>query len=221
MAWILAAVAVVTAAVLGVAVVLVVLTLADSGETESEVAPDVGAPAPDGGVKCGVERWGVKTLSDSGAAKVDFAPIATTVSALRSEKLPVVGRDTARLPGIETRTVTVEAQLISAKGQDDHDIHLVIADLSDRAKTLIVELPDVGCSGPNQSAKRPEMEQARRDFVAACGEPPKSKFVTYRAGATATITGVVFVDEVHGQRGVAPNGVEIHPVLKIEVKGCR
>ena len=28
---------------------------------------------------------------------------------------------------------------------------------------------------------------------------------------TATITGVAFFDVSHGQRGVAPNGVELHP----------
>ena len=30
---------------------------------------------------------------------------------------------------------------------------------------------------------------------------------------TATLTGVGFFDELHGQTGVAPNGIELHPVL--------
>jgi hypothetical protein len=30
------------------------------------------------------------------------------------------------------------------------------------------------------------------------------------------VTGVGFFDFLHGQTGVAPNGIELHPVLKIE-----
>ena len=30
------------------------------------------------------------------------------------------------------------------------------------------------------------------------------------------ITGVGFFDYLHGQRGVAPNGIELHPVLGVE-----
>jgi len=30
------------------------------------------------------------------------------------------------------------------------------------------------------------------------------------------VTGVGFFDYVHGQSGVAPNGIELHPVLDVE-----
>ncbi len=30
------------------------------------------------------------------------------------------------------------------------------------------------------------------------------------------ITGVGFFDYIHGQRGVAPNGIELHPVPEVE-----
>ena len=30
------------------------------------------------------------------------------------------------------------------------------------------------------------------------------------------ITGVGFFDYLHGQRGVAPNGIELHPVLDVD-----
>jgi hypothetical protein len=220
MASLLAGVAIVAVVVVAVAAALVAVNLVKSSETASEAAPDAGAPAPGGGVKCGVERWAVKTLSDEAAAKVNFAPQAATVATLQSQKFPVVSAATKRL-GDEMRTVTVTAQLLDAKVEDDHDIHLVIAEPGDPTKTMIVELPDVNCSGPIGSAKREEMRQAREAFAATCGEPPKSKFLPLGASATATITGVVFIDEIHGQRGVAPNGVEIHPVLKIEISNCR
>ena len=45
-----------------------------------------------------------------------------------------------------------------------------------------------------------------------------------RSGATpwsvarplVRITGVGFFDYIHGERGVAPNGIELHPVLDVE-----
>ncbi len=219
-AWLLAAVAAVAVGVIAGGAVLVALQLAGSSVAESDAAPDAGAVASGGGVKCGVERWAVKTLSDDDAARVIFTPEQTTVDDLRRLRLPVVSPTTKRLES-ERRTVTVAARLIDAKVEDDHDVHLVIAEPGDPTKTMIAELPDVGCSGPIDSAKREEMRQAREAFDQACGEPSKSKFVHLGANATATITGVLFVDAIHGQRGAAPNGVEIHPVLKIEISSCR
>ena len=31
-----------------------------------------------------------------------------------------------------------------------------------------------------------------------------------------TVTGVGFFDRIHGQEGVAPNGIELHPLLSID-----
>jgi hypothetical protein len=32
----------------------------------------------------------------------------------------------------------------------------------------------------------------------------------------ARVTGIRFFDRMHGQTGVAPNVIELHPILKIE-----
>jgi hypothetical protein len=37
---------------------------------------------------------------------------------------------------------------------------------------------------------------------------------------TATVTGVGFFDIIHGQTGVAPNGIELHPVLRVSNSNC-
>ena len=34
------------------------------------------------------------------------------------------------------------------------------------------------------------------------------------------ITGVGFFDYIHGQRGVAPNGIELHPVVAFSASSC-
>jgi hypothetical protein len=57
-------------------------------------------------------------------------------------------------------------------------------------------------------------------FEAACGgTPPRSTFAEYTG--TATITGVGFFDKKHGQRGVADNGIELHPLLAFKSTNCR
>lgn len=67
------------------------------------------------------------------------------------------------------------------------------------------------CSGAVASAKAPEMRAARAALIAAFGQPHSGSF-THLSG-TATLTGVGFFDFLHGQTGVAPNGIELHPVM--------
>jgi hypothetical protein len=33
-----------------------------------------------------------------------------------------------------------------------------------------------------------------------------------------TVTGIAFFDTIHGQEGIAPNGIELHPVLSIDFR---
>ncbi len=175
-------------------------------------------PARPAAVSCGVERWAVKTLSDSDAERVDFQPRHTTVTTLRRlhppDRLPKT-----RIAPVELRTYRLTALLVEAKREKDRDIHLVIADPAHRKRTMIVELPDVACKGPAGSAKRAQMKSARRHFEDACGVPSRSHFKRLRG--TATITGVGFFDDLHHQRGVAPNGIELHPLLSFVSSSCR
>jgi len=43
---------------------------------------------------------------------------------------------------------------------------------------------------------------------------PTSSFRYLQRPVPVTVTGPLFMDKVHGQEGVAPNGAEIHPVLR-------
>jgi hypothetical protein len=55
--------------------------------------------------------------------------------------------------------------------------------------------------------------------AAAAGAPPTEPAVASfktKIRQRATVTGVGFFDRLHGQDGVAPNGIELHPVLKID-----
>lgn len=156
---------------------------------------------------CGVERWAVKTLSDARAGQVSMEPKIVDVLDLRALAAPqTITGATMRLDA-ETVTYAVTAHLIAAKIEADSDIHLVIADTRNDSATMIVEFPDPSCVATN----RPEIGAARAAFLGACGPVDAQRWKTL--DGDATITGVLFFDEPHGQTGVAPNAAELHPVV--------
>lgn len=167
-------------------------------------------------VQCGVERWPVKTLTDSRARLVDFTPRPASVSALRRLPRPPVLDQ--RVLGVETVVYRVRARLVAMKIEDDSDIHLVIADARHPSRTMIVEFPATGCTVGAARNARLRMVRARRRLERACG-PADHTFRDLRG--TATITGVAFFDFKHHQRGLAPNAIELHPVLSVTKIGCR
>ncbi len=157
---------------------------------------------------CGTERWDVKTLTDIAAARINFTPTQATVEQLAVLRAPgAIALHTPRFAA-EQQTYTLSARLVGFKLEKDSDIHVVIAGSS--GATMIVEIPDPGCTGTRKHA---EMAKARADFVTRFGQPTR-KF-TRVSGTSVTVSGVLFFDLLHGQTGVANNGVEIHPVLAI------
>ena len=62
------------------------------------------------------------------------------------------------------------------------------------------------------------MASARPAMIAACGQPSSSHFTDL--SGRATVTRVGFFDIPHGQTGVAPNAIELHPVLKFLASSC-
>jgi hypothetical protein len=151
----------------------------------------------------------VKTLTDPAARMVNFTPKSTTVSALRRLRPPATLG--ARNPGVERRTYRVRARLVEFKIEEDSDVHLVIAEPGFPARRMIVEFPATGCTRAAAAKRRSQMARARSALMHACGVPNTSEFLDLRG--TATTTGVAFFDFKHGQPGVAPNAIELHPVL--------
>jgi hypothetical protein len=200
-------------------VTALVVTLAAGGVTDARLASQ---PAAQALQRCGVERWPVKTLSDPAAAHVNFTPHSTTVQALRSLANAHTTSSTPRLPGTERSTFRLTAELVAFKREADKDIHLVVSTPGARTKTMIVEFPDTAhCNGAGTSAHRAAMAAARAALTTACGAAPGSTFQTLHG--TAAITGVGFFDIHHAtpQRGVAPNDIELHPVLSFHAPACR
>lgn len=161
-------------------------------------------------LKCGVERWPVKTLSDPDAPHVSARAVSRTVDALAH--LPVtVGIHGARGIGTERLRVKVNAKLDGIKVESDGDFHLVIKDPATGMK-MIVEFPNQTCTHGTSAKLRAKMQAARLAVAAACGFAPSTGF--HNLTGNVTVTGIPFFDFLHRQIGHAPNGIELHPVLK-------
>ena len=184
-----------------------------SGGGGSSPTPTPSRPARVAG--CGVERWAVKTLQDSAASSVNRNPRTTTIARLR--KVSVYAGAGPRVSPFETTTYRVSARLVSAKVEDDSDIHLVIADPA-TGGTMIAEIPKASCARKAPAWARAAWTKARAT-LATCGAL-RTSWTYYPPRASATLTGVGFKDKMHGQRGVAPNGVELHPVSSITALRC-
>jgi hypothetical protein len=170
---------------------------------------------------CGYERWPVKTLTDRDASKVNFREVVA-VTVVELDRLPILdGEQDTRGIGFERTVFRVRAYLVAAKVEADSDIHLVLRDLRAANATMIAELPAFGCTVGAKPLLRKEMQRARVAFVRTCGDPGNLDFTEYRPGVRITLTGVGFFDRFHGQRGVAPNVIELHPVLSVSVSRCR
>lgn len=158
---------------------------------------------------CGLERWAVKTLTDSDAGRVNLSPKFGTVEALTALPVPEgFGRDAGRLAP-EFQTYTVLATLVEFKEEADDDIHVVIA--GESGQTMIAEFPHPDCA--QRSRVLPQIARAREQFISKFGQPSRSSWLEVNDGIR--VTGVLFFDAHHGQRGVAPNAIELHPVIEV------
>jgi len=165
--------------------------------------------AQDRQVGCGVERWAVKTLTDPSASQVNLVPKPATVEELAA--LPVPDGFSSRAPRLapEFQTYAIAATLVEFKEEADSDIHLVLLGAS--GQSMIAEIPDPGCA--QGSRVQAQISQARTQFVSVFGQPSRS---WQQVNAPIRLTGVLFFDVPHGQTGVAPNAIELHPVIAVE-----
>jgi len=139
---------------------------------------------------CGIERWAVKTLQD----RPRLLPVRPTTIAYLVSRPPPSSLPATRLP-FERHVFRVHAAVSLIRSEADSDLHVV---LSDGQRTMIAEAPSGACDARATLARRTQMSRARA-AVQAC--------------SSATVTGVAFFDYHHGQTGVAPNAIELHPIL--------
>ncbi len=178
----------------------------------SATAPFTGATQPgltSATGSCGVERWYVKTGMDPDAAQVVPAPKDTTIAQLAAQPTPSDLPGRFRSGTVERTVWRLHVTLTQYRLEDDSDVHLVLAD--GQGHTMITEVPDVACIGLPSPFKE-QIRAVRSQLDARFPTRPRYQPLSL----AVTITGVGFFDVVHGQSGVASNGIELHPVLSLE-----
>src|SRR5450759_2647926 len=183
----------------------------ESDKSNNLRASDGGAVTLTGGAgvgqPCGVERWPVKTGTDADAKLVNLNNVTpTTIANLTTLAAPSGKPENNRVQPTETTLFVMNATLTEYKLEDDSDYHLILSDSA--GKTMIAEVPSPYCVG-SSSPFAAGITNARSEFDAQF----KSSTDFKTAGIPVKVTGVGFFDFLHGQNGIAPNGIELHPVL--------
>ena len=178
------------------------------------------------------ERWPVKVGADADASQVNATPVAMKVAALRQAPIPEGINPTGnvkpfyrthRAGDLEKKVVTIDADLLRVHPESDGDYHIVIVDHgTPDTNSMIAEIPNPEFV-PNHSAQWGTSPffakiKATRDYFSTQVMPLVHR-VRNRERVHVKITGVVMFDFIHPtpQDGVAPNAIELHPVLDVRL----
>jgi hypothetical protein len=159
--------------------------------------------------QCSGERWPVKIGTDPDASLVNLSSsTATSIAALSAIATPSPLPDNGRIQPTETRVWVLNVTLVKYALSFDSDYHMVFSDGA--GHTMIAEIPSPICVDPN-SPFAAGIAHARAQFDAMF-----TATTTFQdANVPVQITGVGFFDYFEGQEGIAPNGIELHPVIDI------
>jgi hypothetical protein len=157
-----------------------------------------------------VDRWAVKTLSDFDRDQVNLTPVDAAIEELVALPRPARRPNDRRAPPVELTVYRVFGYLASWSEQNDRDIHVVIFGLANQRTSIIAEIPHPDCSGVCASGLGPLYVEARRQLDAILSRPnPADRPIVLE------ITGVGFWDRRQHASWSAPNGIELHPVLRL------
>jgi hypothetical protein len=171
------------------------------------------------------QRWSVKTGADPDAQRlVGQVPTATTIASLCALAVPAVLPPDGRSQGAEETVWQLNATLTGYQLESDGDYHLVIAD--NQGSTMIAEIPDPAQAPGSFFAQ--QIAAARQAFDSRFGltsaaapayAPAAAAPALIQVTESVTLHGLGFFDFAHGQDGVAPNAIELHPVISIAFQG--
>ena len=160
--------------------------------------------------ECGSDRWSIKIGTDREAGKINLTKVQdTTIQKLTSIPRPAKLDWKRRYVPVEFTVWRLRATLTLGKDEDDQDYHLVLKD--DAGRTMIAEIPDPECVR-DRGRFATRIKQARAQFENDIRLKLKDGPVKVE------VEGVGFFDYRHGQTGLAPNAVELHPITNIKAR---
>jgi hypothetical protein len=163
-------------------------------------------------------RWSVRTGSDPDASLVKEKPVRATVEKLAAIPRPAgmktpteryVAYQDGRAEGVERTIYEVEAEIVACKMQISGSYHLNLKGKT--GQTMIANCVDPRLVAPGSRWAK-EIGRVRIEVE----QKLKPGSVYTHGSWPVRITGIGFFNHVHGQSGVAPNGIELTPVLSIE-----
>jgi len=177
-------------------------------------------------------------LVDTTVEEMLALPRASNMPPVRSSFTKNSFYQDRRAAPTETTVWRLKAVVTEAKLEQDGDYHLVLKSTSSD-KTMIGEIPDPDPAYVKNPVWCADIKMARDAVNKKLGHPlPPVGFdasdiapptherfenapmadetaAMTKVGASATIIGVGFFDSNHGQTGVAPSAIEIHPIFSI------
>ena len=153
----------------------------------------------------------MKTATDDDRHRIDTTPHDVSIRYLRARTTPSYRPQTSRVAPVELTTYRVHARLVEYVREADGDDHLVLEDKAGR--TIIAEIPDPACVAgisPVKSAIRTARTHMNSHFSVT------SDFKT--TNQRVVVRGIGFFDYYHGQTGMAPNDLELHPVTGLRFR---
>lgn len=162
---------------------------------------------------CGVERWAIKTLSDKDTQKINFKKIIPTTIHEQINLKKSFSRS-GRMNS-ESIVYSLPCAIVGYKLEEDQDIHIIIEDTLTE-ETMVIELISPYCESVKKTSRYNQFKLLSEWFYKNIGVP-SHRFVFLKKHIPVTITGVGFFDFCHGQKGMAENCREIHPVLSMRL----
>jgi hypothetical protein len=160
---------------------------------------------------CGVERWPVKTGTDADRGNVSSTVHSTSIQSLSSRPKPSHYPTNNRVAPSEFYVWQLAARVTQYKEEADSDIHLVLRDSANRS--MIAEIPAPSCVG-SSSRWKAGISGARSTWTHTY--PLSTSW--HHINRAVTIRGLGFFDPPHGQAGASSNGIELHPVIRVQLR---
>lgn len=164
---------------------------------------------------CGEERWSVKTLSDPDTIDINFNYIVPSTIGEQIKIINIPNSQTGKRSRYEDTLYSLNCLIIAFKKENDKDIHIVLKDINTN-ETMVGELISDECDEVKNTSRYNLFVELNKWFRENIGHPT-SKLKHPKEPIPVKITGVSFYDFLHGQKGMASNGREIHPILSMSL----
>lgn len=109
---------------------------------------------------------------------------------------------------METTIYSVTATITGYRLAPDSSIHLILAD--ERGRTMVAQIPAEPCTAGSRFST--EISEARRRFESRFYATPDYKQIRQ----AVEVRGIGFFDFLQSQRGLAPNGLSLYPVIDLD-----